>query len=520
VRLELSPALAQVFLLHRDVKPSNILLSSSYDVKLGDFGLSKLLSDSRGVAETQVGTPLYMSPELCEGKPYDRGADVWAFGCTLYETMRLQEPWSHLVLPETGNLQGGLMGLLRHIRTSTLDLSPLRSRYSERLVGFVGSLLEKKRKRRLEKLSEHLERLVVPERPKPPASWGLSAAAEAALSAMNAQDEAEAHAEVAAAFASGILRSLEDTSPRTLAQGSRHRSMRPASPHGSGPPSHPSSRHSSRPGSPYASPRPLAARPTSPPTLYAPRLPGRTSPTCCTATPQSITPSSSPAAHTPTSLTPTSTPRCHTPTHERDAVGALGVAGGGHASAVTAVRSSKHYSQEVCARGAEVHAAAGVLQRSIRQRSLRRLQASALGSPAQRMEPATSIASAAGATSPLSSHSPASSDASGPRCAGVAQPVPVLAKSLRGKAVEVKSAAGRPQGVARRSLASGSALMGGGHPRARLHGKTDVDGDKKPHALVVAASEKRLTPRGRGRANSPRQRSPTPRRAYEVRPSR
>lgn len=96
-----------------------------------------------------------------------RGADVWAFGCTLYETMRLQEPWSHLVLPETGNLQGGLMGLLRHIRTSTLDLSPLRSRYSERLVGFVGSLLEKKRKRRLEKLSEHLERLVVPERPKP-----------------------------------------------------------------------------------------------------------------------------------------------------------------------------------------------------------------------------------------------------------------------------------------------------------------------------------------------------------------
>ena len=73
----------EVHLLHRDIKPKNVFLSGDGDVRLGDFGLSKVLKEVSGVAETQVGTPLYMSPELCAGKPYDRSADVWAFGCTL-----------------------------------------------------------------------------------------------------------------------------------------------------------------------------------------------------------------------------------------------------------------------------------------------------------------------------------------------------------------------------------------------------------------------------------------------------
>lgn len=77
------PCWQEVHLLHRDIKPKNVFLSGTGDVRLGDFGLSKVLSGADKQAETQVGTPLYMSPELCAGKPYDRSADVWAFGCTL-----------------------------------------------------------------------------------------------------------------------------------------------------------------------------------------------------------------------------------------------------------------------------------------------------------------------------------------------------------------------------------------------------------------------------------------------------
>jgi NIMA (never in mitosis gene a)-related kinase len=65
-------------LLHRDIKPANIFLTSKDDVKIGDFGLSKALAASNMQANTRVGSPLYMSPELCQGKPYDRGADVWS----------------------------------------------------------------------------------------------------------------------------------------------------------------------------------------------------------------------------------------------------------------------------------------------------------------------------------------------------------------------------------------------------------------------------------------------------------
>ncbi len=80
--------------VHRDVKPHNVMLTSKGQVKIMDFGLAALAGRSKLTKSgTTLGTPAYMAPEQLEGRNVDRRADVWALGCVLYEMLTQKTPF-------------------------------------------------------------------------------------------------------------------------------------------------------------------------------------------------------------------------------------------------------------------------------------------------------------------------------------------------------------------------------------------------------------------------------------------
>ncbi|KAL8763172.1 MAG: hypothetical protein Q9184_000975 [Pyrenodesmia sp. 2 TL-2023] len=119
----------QVMILHRDLKPDNVFLGNDNQVKLGDFGLSKLMQ-SHDFASTYVGTPYYMSPEICAAERYTLHSDIWSLGCVMYELCARRPPFDAKT-----HLQ-----LIQKIKDGRVD--PLPTVYSPELQSTIKSCLK------------------------------------------------------------------------------------------------------------------------------------------------------------------------------------------------------------------------------------------------------------------------------------------------------------------------------------------------------------------------------------------
>eukprot|EP00435_Cladocopium_sp_Y103_P056293 s113_g19.t1 len=94
-----------------DLKSGNFFLSKAGNLKMGDFGIAKVLSSTQAIARTAIGTPYYLSPEVCQEKPYAWPADIWAMGVILYELCALKLPFdggSNMVILEYSTFVRGL----------------------------------------------------------------------------------------------------------------------------------------------------------------------------------------------------------------------------------------------------------------------------------------------------------------------------------------------------------------------------------------------------------------------------
>jgi eukaryotic-like serine/threonine-protein kinase len=131
---------SELGIVHRDIKPENILVTRKGEVKVADFGLAPVLSDTGqplNLTQTGVtmGTPLYMSPEQVEGKPLDFRTDIYSFGVTSYHLLAGQPPFRGTTPFEVA---------LQHVQKEPPPLADIRPDLPPELCALVHRMMAKK----------------------------------------------------------------------------------------------------------------------------------------------------------------------------------------------------------------------------------------------------------------------------------------------------------------------------------------------------------------------------------------
>ncbi len=146
---------AEMSIVHRDIKPENILITRKGEVKVADFGLSRMLysgNEAKHLTQTGVtlGTPLYMSPEQVEGRPTDHRTDIYSFGATCYHLLAGCPPFEG---------ENAFAVALQHVQKEPIPLDTLRPDLPPQLCALIHRMLAKKPEQRPASAAEVLREL-------------------------------------------------------------------------------------------------------------------------------------------------------------------------------------------------------------------------------------------------------------------------------------------------------------------------------------------------------------------------
>ncbi|XP_074264835.1 uncharacterized protein LOC141587289 isoform X2 [Silene latifolia] len=141
-------------IVHRDLKSSNLLVDKNWNVKVGDFGLSKLKNATYLTAKSGGGTPQWMAPEVLRNELSNEKSDIFSFGVILWELMTVSIPWSslnslqvvgvvgfmdrRLDIPET--IDPSISSIIKDCWQSKPELRPSFQDIIQRMIGIIKSL--------------------------------------------------------------------------------------------------------------------------------------------------------------------------------------------------------------------------------------------------------------------------------------------------------------------------------------------------------------------------------------------
>ncbi|MDC4206121.1 MAG: protein kinase [Candidatus Manganitrophus sp.] len=133
--------------VHRDLKPANVMLTHDHRVKIMDFGLAKVVSETAADKTSVKGTPLYMAPEQILGEKVDHQSDIYSLGCTFYRMVAGRPPF----------VQGDVY--YHHLHTLPAHPRTLNPKLSEALDRLIMKTIEKEKSKRYKKVTEIIEDL-------------------------------------------------------------------------------------------------------------------------------------------------------------------------------------------------------------------------------------------------------------------------------------------------------------------------------------------------------------------------